>query len=56
MKTKLIWLSLLASTYLFAWTNALDVSNGSGKNFFPQIVSDGDGGAEGLTNPKKDYN
>lgn len=45
MKTKIIWLSLLATTFLLAWSSAAPVSNGSGKNFFPQIVSDGDGGA-----------
>jgi hypothetical protein len=45
MKNKAIWLSLITSTCILAWTNAADVSGGSGKNFFPQIVSDGDEGA-----------
>jgi len=56
MKIKTIWLSLLASTYILAWANATDVSGGSGKNFFPQIISDGSGGAKGLTKLKRDYN
>ncbi|MBA7600036.1 hypothetical protein ES703_07082 [subsurface metagenome] len=53
MKTRIILVGLLAATFLLAWSSAAPVSNGSGKNFFPQIASDGDGGAGGLTSSKK---
>ncbi|NLI99020.1 hypothetical protein GX441_10235 [bacterium] len=44
MKNKLIWLWLIAASQLLAWSVPATIAS-AGKNFFPQIVSDGSTGA-----------
>lgn len=44
MKNKLIGLGFLAASQLLAWSSPATIAS-AGKNFFPQIISDGSTGA-----------
>lgn len=44
MKHKSIWLGFIVASQLLGWSSPATIAS-AGKNFFPQIVSDGSTGA-----------